>query len=125
MYPFSCESGWVCKANRIVPTVGKHIVAQQTLAGGGEDICIDESTNLRIIIPGLEVVEPGFSIVVVAAIPEGVHVSKNTGLGNDIAPSIVGITCNTGMTGIIDCQHIALEVLSEVILPPGGVPGIP
>ena len=29
------------------------------------------------------------------------------------------------MAGIIDCQHVALEILGEVILPPGGVPGIP
>ena len=49
--------------NRVIATIGKHIVAQQSLAGGYKSIGVDESTDLGIVITGLEVVELGFSVV--------------------------------------------------------------
>ena len=125
MHPFSRKSGWVCKANRIIPTIGKHVIAQQTLAGGGEDVGIDKAADLGVVISRLQIVEPGFRIEVIAAVAEGVHVSKRAGLAQNIAPGIVRIACDASVAGIIDCQHVALKILSEVILPPGGVPGIP
>ena len=42
----------------IVQAIGKHIVAQDTLAGGNKGIGIDESADLGVIISALEIVEP-------------------------------------------------------------------
>ena len=51
---------------RIVFAIGKHVIAQDTLAGGGVGVGIEESADLGIVITGLEVVEPGLSVVNVA-----------------------------------------------------------
>ena len=53
-------TGRIVAYNRIIPTIGKHIVANKALAGGGEGIRIKESADLGIVIAALEVVEPGF-----------------------------------------------------------------
>ena len=52
--------------NRIIATVCKHIVAQEILTGGSKGVCVDETTDTGIVISALQVVEPGFSVVVVA-----------------------------------------------------------
>ena len=49
----------ICVVDRIIPAVGKHIVAEDALAGRNKDIGIDESTNLRIVIPALQVIQSG------------------------------------------------------------------
>ena len=52
--------------NRITLTVGEHVIAQDALAGGGEGVCVDEAADGGIVITGLQIIEPGFGIVVVA-----------------------------------------------------------
>ena len=52
--------------NGIIITIRKHIVTQDTLAGGGIGVGIDEPGYSGIIIPGLEIVEPGLSVVNIA-----------------------------------------------------------
>ena len=54
----------------VVQTVGKHIAAEQALAGGDEGIGIDESAQLGIIITALEIVESGLSSLTLAAGPK-------------------------------------------------------
>ena len=48
---------WIDTINRIIPTVGKHIIAQEPLAGGGVGVGIEESAYLGIVITGLQIVE--------------------------------------------------------------------
>jgi hypothetical protein len=57
--------------NRIIATVGKHIIAQDALAGRNECVGIDESAQFGIVIAGLEIVERGFSVVYIAAVARG------------------------------------------------------
>ena len=52
----------VCTASRIISTIGKHIVAQNALAGGSVGVGIDKSAQFGVVITGLEVVELGLSI---------------------------------------------------------------
>ena len=66
-WEISCSED-VSIINRIIATVGKHIIAQQTLAGGGEDVGIYKAADLRIIISALQIIEPGFSVVVITAV---------------------------------------------------------
>lgn len=49
--------------NRIITAIGKHIIAQQALAGGGEGIGIDESAEAGDVVAGLEVVQAGFNVL--------------------------------------------------------------
>ena len=60
MRKISC---WIIKIDRIILAIGKHIIAQHALSGGGVGICIDESAQFGIVIAGLEVIEGGFSVV--------------------------------------------------------------
>lgn len=55
---------------RIIPTIGKPIITEDTLAGAGVGIGIDESAQFGIVITGLEVVERGFGVVGLSAIRE-------------------------------------------------------
>ena len=41
---------------RSVHAIGKHVIAQQALSGGGEGIGVDESSESGGIVAGLEVV---------------------------------------------------------------------
>ncbi len=55
----------VCIVDGIIVTVSKHIVPQEALTSRSKGIRIDESANGRIVVTALEIVEPGFSVVVV------------------------------------------------------------
>ena len=45
-------------AHRIIPAIGKHVIAQESLAGGDEGIGVDESAPGGIVIAALEIVQP-------------------------------------------------------------------
>jgi hypothetical protein len=62
-------SYWIKSRRWVVPTIGKHIIAQDALAGGGVGISIDEPSHLGIIITGLDVVERGPSVLRLTARP--------------------------------------------------------
>jgi hypothetical protein len=47
----------------IIQAIGKHIIAQDALSSRNKNIGIDESTQFGIVITGLEIVEPGFSVL--------------------------------------------------------------
>ena len=42
---------------RIIPAIRKHVIAENTLAGGDEGIGVEEATDLGIVISALEVIE--------------------------------------------------------------------
>ena len=44
--------------NRIISTIGKHIIARNALSGGNEAVRIDEPSPNRIVIPAVEVIQP-------------------------------------------------------------------
>ena len=48
---------------RIISTIREHIVANKSLAGVRKLIRIDESADLRIVISGLQIIEPGLGWV--------------------------------------------------------------
>ena len=50
----------------IVITICKHIVTQEALTSGCKGIRIDESAGAGVVVTALQVVESGFSVVVVA-----------------------------------------------------------
>ena len=53
----------IAKCNGVIQAIGKHVITQNTLAGGGVGISIDESAQFGIVITGPEVIEGGFSVL--------------------------------------------------------------
>ena len=76
----------ICRVNM---TVGKHIVAEHTLAGGCIAVRADESAGLGIVVAGPKVVEPGFLVVVVAPVADGVNICQSAGSRDHLAIRIV------------------------------------
>ena len=65
-------------------------------------------------------------IVVIAAVAEGVDGSQAAGLGQNVAPGVVGIACDKGfIANFIDFQNIALEILDKVLVRPAAGGRIP
>ena len=56
-------TGRIISHNRIIVAIGKHVIAQDPLTSRNEGIRIEESTNLRIVISGLQIIEPGLGWV--------------------------------------------------------------
>ena len=50
-------TGSIFQNYRIVQTVGKHVIAENTLAGGNEGIGVEETAECGIVITALEVIE--------------------------------------------------------------------
>jgi hypothetical protein len=67
---------------RIISAVGKGVVAKVALAGRGVAVRIDEAADLRVVIPGLEIVESCLGIVVIAAILQGIDRRHFAGCGS-------------------------------------------
>ena len=77
--------------NWIIPTVRKHIIPQEALAGAGVAVGVDESAESWVIISALEIIEARLFIEVVASVPEWVRVAETAGGVQDVAPGIVTI----------------------------------
>ena len=103
------------------------------MSRGNQPIRIQKPSPLGIIIPSLQVVEPGFGIVVVPAVTEGVIDGINIGAVaivpcyGLIAPGIVVVGQNFRAVGIIKGNNIPLEVFLKVEggKTVGGVTGVP
>ncbi len=53
-------SGRVYSIYGVIPAVRKHIVSEQALAGGNENIGVDEAAPFGVVITALEIIQPGF-----------------------------------------------------------------
>ena len=56
-----CVTAEISSANGVISTIGKHVIAQDALAGGNEGIGVDEAGDFGIIITALQVIEAGIS----------------------------------------------------------------
>ena len=105
----------VDSTDRIVSAVGKHIAASQVLSSGCVFVRIDEAADQGIVIAGLEVIETGFGIVIVAAIAQGIDCGHGAGGGIYLTIGVIGIRGHPG-SGRIDKVHdITLEIGDVVI----------
>ena len=76
-------------------------------------ICIDETTDAGIVISALQVIEPGFSVVVVATVTDWVALAdlRQAAFGSkQVAPRIIAILSYRGTRLINDPDNIALLV---------------
>ena len=109
----------ICITYGVIPTIGKHVIAEDALAGGGKGVGIEESACCGVVIAGLAVVQLGVGIVDVAAVAEGVLDTEGTCHGSgdtqNVTPGVVGVLNNGSTGGIQDGSHIALKVHHEVV----------
>ena len=54
-------------ANRIIAAVGKHVITEDALTCGNEGVGVDETADCGVVITGLQVIEAGIGVVLVAA----------------------------------------------------------
>ena len=83
-------------------------------------IYIDKPTPARVIIPALQIVQPGFCVVDIAAVAERVGCAEGgvqrAGGGQRVAPCVVGVGHDAGAAGADEAGHVALCVLDVEIL---------
>ena len=122
--------------NWVVIAVGKHIAAQEALAGRGIVIRIDKPTDFRIVVSALQVVEAGLRIVIIPTIAEGIvigHVCGGGGNGRsgcaghaqNLAVGVVGVLRHQGprvapaaCVAAVDGRHVPLQVFGEIVVRP-------
>ena len=61
--------------NGVIPAIGKHIAAGNTLPCGNKSVCTDKPPELRVIIAAVQIVQSGLGIVIVPPVAEGVFVA--------------------------------------------------
>ena len=64
----------------IVKAIGKHVGSNERV-GIHHHIGVDESGNLRVIVPALEIIKPGLSVIVIPPVTEGIPRSHTAGGG--------------------------------------------
>ena len=82
-----------------VVTIRKHIGSDKALTCACEGVGVDEPVVRGVVVAGLEVVEAGFGVVVVAAVAQGVAVDEagrggspsGGGIRGHVAPGVAGI----------------------------------
>ena len=80
----------------------------------------NKPANPRIVIPGLEVIEPRFLVVDVTPIAEGVllaeGIGQGAGAGEGITPGVIGVF-DDDLAGIVGDGHdVALSIIEEKVL---------
>ena len=67
----------IAAVHRVVEAVSEHIATQHAVAGSNHTVCVDESTDLGIVITGLEVVQLCIFRIVLAIAAKTGHVRKS------------------------------------------------
>ena len=109
---------------RIIPAVGKHVIAKQALAGGYQCIRIKESAHLWVVVSGLQIIQAGIFVIDIAAVAQGVGVHPcAVGHVLDIAPCVVGVDAVGFSACVHQPNHIALLIQNveyhPVVIPHG------
>ena len=86
--------------NRAIVAVGKHVITHVTLPSTCIAIRVDESANFGVIVAGLEIVEAGFGIVIIASVSQRVDFCEFAGCGNDLAIGVIIVSSDFVAGGI-------------------------
>ena len=113
-------SSWVGIYYWIISTITKQINLIQTIIYNNSIVTINKPTNFRVIVTALEIVQPGFGVVVISAIAEGVHFAYGFRLraadAHQLAPAVVDIADDLGSAAVQDADDVSLAVADVVIL---------
>ena len=53
-------AGWIISVHRVIIAIRKHIVPQETLAGAGVGVRVEEPAQNGVVISALEIIEFSF-----------------------------------------------------------------
>ena len=110
----------IFSTDRVISTIGKHIVSGQSLPCGGVIIRIDESSQFGIVISALEVIESGLVVIDISTVAQGVGFAEGgchgTGGCQDVAPRVVGVLDDRCAAGIQDGGNVTLDVGDIVVV---------
>ena len=99
-------SRWINPHDRVILTICEHIGAEETVGvSDGEGIRIDEPAVCEVVVPALEVVEARLTVVVVAAVTQGIDVPDEGGIRSLFAVS--------PMHGIVDTRDVGATALRD------------
>ena len=101
--------------NGIITTICKHIYAKKSLPRTRITIRIDETMVLRVIVSALQVIEAGFTIIIVSTISERIDFRQIALRRDYLAPRGVDILCLHDAICINDLNNIALQIENIVI----------
>ena len=108
---------------RIIVAVQVKVVAQHMTVQAG--VYIEEPSRFRIVIPTLQIIQFGLSIVVVPAVAEGVICPHDALLHRGrigrraegkIPPGVIRIRTDFLSGGVIDSNNVTLQVLLKVVV---------
>ena len=93
-----------------VVTIHPHVIPNNTLPSGSIAIRIDKPPHHRVIVSALEVIGPGFLVVHVSTVAQGVDACQGSRCRDDLAIGIVVIAGHHRTTGVHNPHHVTLEV---------------
>ena len=108
-------TGFIPVVDRIIHTVDEELVAVDVAIStqSFHIVCIDEPTQIRVVVPATQIVQASFFIKDVAAIPEGVQGTQRIGqrarLAGGLAPSIVLVFYYLAAVCVNQRDDVALE----------------
>ena len=62
--------------HRIIETIREHIAPDEPLSGACEAVGVEEAAGVGVVVAGLQVIEAGVRVVVVATVAQGDNSSK-------------------------------------------------
>lgn len=90
-------------------------MANNTLASCCIAIRINEPTNGGVVIPALEVVEPGFLVVDIPTVAQRVDICQRARSGNDFPVRVIVVACDNVLAGVHNPHHVPLQVGDVVV----------
>ncbi len=108
----------ICNSNGIIASI--HILIQPIDGFGVEifgTIGRNKSSPFGAVITGIQIIQAGIAVVVIATVANGVAYSDGSCVMNNrtVAPGIVSIFCNLYPACVVNGGHITLQVAPEVI----------
>ena len=106
----------VASVNGIIQAIRKHIAGNGiTRVCAGIGIRIDETIVLRVIVSALQVLEAGFTIIIVSTISERIDFRQITLCRNYLAPRGVDVFRLHDAICVNDLDHVTLQIEDIVI----------
>ena len=101
--------------NRIIATISKNVVSNNILICTQYSVLVHKPLSRGVIVAGVEVVEPGFGIVAIAAVAEGIDHAYGIGFGagdrQQLAPCAVLVVYHTLGIVVYYRYDVALRVV--------------
>ena len=108
-------TGFIPVVDRIIHTVDEELIAVDVAIStqSFHIVCIDEPTQIRVIAPAAQIVQTGFFVKDITAIPEGVQGTQRIGqrarLAGGFAPGIVLVFYYLAAVCVNQRDDVALE----------------